>query len=270
MDLNTVAKRTKPKNLVQSIERVSVILDVLGEYPQGISFGDLSTKVALSKGTIHRLLSTLAFLGYVRQDAQTKKYNLGFKLVELGNRLLSQIDFRTEARPFLVELADRTRETVHMVILEKYEVLYIDKVEASGHSSGLRMVSMLGARVPAHCCAVGKVLLAALAEEKITDLARVQGLARRTENTITDPVVLMDHLKRVRKNGYALDNEENEIGIRCVAAPIYNQVGEVIAAISLSVPAIRIKARELETELKDQVVQTAAKISQKLGYYSSG
>ena len=98
------------------------------------------------------------------------------------------------------------------------------------------MVSMLGARVPAHCCAVGKVLLAALAEEKITDLAKIKGLTPRTENTITDPVVLMDHLKRVRKNGYALDNEENEIGIRCVAAPIYNQVGKVIAAISLSVP----------------------------------
>ena len=236
MQIQPALKGPRPKNVIQSLERAAHILDVLSQCPQGLSLRDLSEKVDLSKGTTHRILTSLAYLDFIRQNSLNKYYQLGFKLVELGNNLLSQIDFRTEARPFLVELADRTRETVHMVILEKYEVLYIDKVEASGHSSGLRMVSMLGARVPAHCCAVGKVLLAALAEEKITDLAKIKGLTPRTENTITDPVVLMDHLKRVRKNGYALDNEENEIGIRCVAAPIYNQVGKVIAAISLSVP----------------------------------
>jgi DNA-binding IclR family transcriptional regulator len=266
MDLNTVTKRTKPKNLVQSVERVSIIIDVLGEFPQGISFGDLSTKVDLSKGTTHRLLSTLAFLGYVRQDAQTKKYNLGFKLVELGNRLLSQIDFRTEAHSFLVDLAESTKETVHLVILDQNEVLYIDKVESNSHPTGLRMASMLGSRIPAHCSAVGKVLLAALPEKQLDRLVSSKGLPRQTENTITDLGKLKEHLELVRKNGYALDKEENEIGIRCVSAPIHDQRGVVIAAISISVPASRMKAHVFKKKLKDQVIVTALNISRKIGY----
>ena len=266
MNLKSVNKSTKPKNLVQSIERVSMILDVLGEFPQGIGFGDLSTKVDLSKGTIHRLLSTLAYLDYVRQDTETKKYNLGFKLVELGNRLLSQIDFRTEARSFLVELAEDTKETVHLVILDQNEVLYIDKVESNSNPTGLRMASMLGARIPAHCCAVGKVLLAALPEEELEKMVRSKGLPKRTENTIIDLGKLKEHLQLVRENGYALDQEENEIGIHCVAAPIRDQRGEVIAAISISVPVSRIKASILRTELKNQVTETALRISRKIGY----
>jgi len=269
MDLNAVTERIKPKNLVQSIERVSVILDVLGEFPQGISFGDLSTKVDLAKGTTHRILSTLAFLDYVRQDAETKKYNLGFKLVELGNRLLSQIDFRTEARSFMVDLAESTKETVHLVTLDRNEVLYIDKVESNSNPTGLRMASMLGSRIPAHCSAVGKVLLAALPEEKFEKLVSSKGLPRRTENTITDFGKLKEHLELVRKNGYALDREENEIGIRCVAAPIHDQRGEVIAAISISAPVSRIKTPMLKTVLKDQIIGTALNISRKIGYQSA-
>lgn len=266
MNLKSVNKSTKPKNFVQSIERVSMILDVLGEFPQGIGFGDLSTKVDLSKGTIHRLLSTLAYLDYVRQDTETKKYNLGFKLVELGNRLLSQIDFRTEARSFLVELAENTKETVHLVILDQNEVLYIDKVESNSNPTGLRMASMLGARIPAHCCAVGKVLLAALPEKELEKMISSKGLPKRTENTIIDFAKLKEHLQLVRENGYALDQEENEIGIHCVAAPIRDQRGEVIAAISISVPVSRIKASILRTELKNQVTETALRISRKIGY----
>ena len=259
-------KVSRPNNIVQSIERVSIILDALSAYPQGLSLGHLSIETGLNKGTAHRLLSSLAFLDYVRQDAETKKYSLGFKLVELGNRLLSQIDLRTEARPFLVELAECSKETVHLVILDRFEVLYIDKVEAVAQPTGLRMVSMLGSRIPAHCSAVGKVLLAALPEENLKEVVKKRGLFRRTKNTITDPAKLLKHLKLVKKNGYALDDEENEIGVRCIGAPVRNQQGDVTAAISISVPAIRIETLELQTAFKAWVVQTALKISEKLGY----
>ena len=266
MHTEIVAKGTKPKNLVQAIERASRILAVLGESPQGLSLGDLAARIDLSKGTTHRLLSTLAYLDYVRQDTETKKYNLGFKLAELGNRLLNQIDFRTEARPLLVGLAERTKETVHMAILDQEEVLYIDKVEASYYPSGLRMASTLGARIPAHCSAVGKVLLAALPEAKVERLIKSTGLPKRTENTITDFKKLHAHIQTVKKNGFAIDNEENEIGVKCVAGPIYDQRGQVIAAISISVPASRIQPGYLRTKLKDHVLQTAMNISQKIGY----
>ena len=266
MEALPTAKGTRPKNVVQSLERAGLILEVLSQHSRGLSLRDLSQKVHLTKGTTHRLLSSLAYLDFIRQNPSNKHYLLSFRLVELGNRLLNQIDFRIEARPFLVELAENTKETAHMVILDQFEVLYIDKVEAIGNTTGLRMASMLGSRIPAHCSAVGKALLAFLPEEKLEELAGANGLPKRTENTITRFEKLKEHLELVRRRGYALDNEENEIGIRCIGAPIRDQRGEVIAAISISVPASRMKTRMMEAKLKDRVIETARKISSKLGY----
>lgn len=262
--------RVKPNNLVQTIERTSLILDILGQSPQGLSIGELSEKTGLPKGTTHRLLTSLAYFDHVRQDLMTKNYHLGFKLVELGNRLLSQLDLRTEAHPFLIQLAERTKETVHMVILDHNEALYVDKVEPSQPADGLRMVcmvSVMGSRIPTHCSAVGKVMLAFLSEERLVSIVKDKGLPRRTENTITDFEELKKHLQLIRNQGYALDDEENERGVKCVAAPIRDQSGEVIAAISISVLGIRIRTDTLLTTYKDQVVETAMKISNKLGYY---
>src|SRR5512139_3223413 len=202
----------KPNNLVQTIERVSSILDILGQSPHGISIRELSSKIKLPKGTIHRLLSSLSYFGYVRQDPKTRDYLLGLKLVELSNLLLNQLDLRKEAEPFLKDLAERTKETVHMVILDRNEIVYIDKVESDQNSSGLRMASRVGLRNPAHCSAVGKVLMAHLSEEELDRLIEEKGLLKRTENTITHSVELKDHLKGVRRQGYAVDDEENEKG----------------------------------------------------------
>ena len=258
--------RSKPSNLVQTIERVSLILDILSNSTHGISVGELSEKTGFPKGTTHRLLTSAAYFDLVRQDPSTKNYYLGFKLVELGNRLLSQLDFRTEARPYLKELAERTKETVHMVILDRNEGLYVDKVDAVGHTSGLRMVSALGARIPAHCSAVGKVLLASLSDESLLSVIKDKGLPRRTENTITDIEELRKHLQMIRDQGFAFDDEENEKGIQCVGAPIIDQRGKVLAAISISVPTIRVDKTTLQTTLKDHLTETAAQISQKIGY----
>jgi DNA-binding IclR family transcriptional regulator len=125
----SINRDSKPNNLVQTIERASFILDILGENPQGIAIRELSAKIKLPKGTTHRLLSSLSYFGYVRQDPKTRNYFLGLKLVELGNLLLSQLDLRKEAEPLLRDLAERTKETVHMVFLDRNEIVYIDKVE---------------------------------------------------------------------------------------------------------------------------------------------
>jgi IclR family KDG regulon transcriptional repressor len=267
MKASETQNTSKPRNLVQTIERASLILDILGKSPQGLSIGELSQKTGLPKGTTHRLLTSLAYFDYVRQDAITKNYLLGYKLVELGNLLLHQIDLRTEAHPYLIELADRTSETAHMVILDRNEALYVDKVEASEVNGGLRMASRLGSRIPTHCSAVGKVLLAFLPEERFLSIVEDKGLPRRTENTITDIEELKKHLELIREHGYAFDDEENEKGVKCVAAPIRDQNGEVKAAISISVPGSRIRTDMLLTKVKDQVVETAMKISNKLGYF---
>ncbi len=258
--------RTRPSNLVQTLERASFILDILGQSPQGISIKDLSDRMHLPKGTTHRLVSSLSYFGYVRQDRNTKNYFLGFKLVELGNLLLSQLDLRKEAEPFLRDLAERTNETAHLVILDGYEIVYLDKLEMETGGSGLRMASTIGSRNPAHSCAVGKVLLAYLPGEALAGMVEEKGLTKRTGNTITDFDQLKDHLKLVRKQGYAIDDEENERGIRCVGAPVFNEAAKVVAAISVSGPAFRVTKKSVQENLKKEVMETALRISQKLGF----
>ena len=257
---------SKPNNLVQTIARASLILDILGQSPQGISIRELSAKIKLPKGTTHRLLSSLSYFGYVKQDPKTRDYFLGFKLVELGNLLLNQLDLRKEAEPFLRDLAERMKETVHMVAMDRDEVVYIDKVETEQNPSGLRMASRIGLRNPPHSCAVGKVLLADFADEALESFLKGRILSRRTENTMTDSAQLKEHLKQVRKQGYALDDEENERGIRCVSAPIYNETGRAVAAISISGPAFRVTKKVVQETLKKEVMRTALKISQRLGF----
>jgi IclR family acetate operon transcriptional repressor len=186
--------------------------------------------------------------------------------VELGQLLLSQLDHRKEAEPFLRDLAEKTKETVHMAFLDRDEIVYIDKVEIDHNPSGLRMASRVGLRNPAHSCAMGKVLLSYLPEEEVDRVIEEKGLVKRTEHTITDPHQLKKQLNLVRTQGYAVDDEENEMGIRCVAAPLYNEIGKVVAAISISAPAFRVTKKVIQESLKKEVTETAMKISQRLGF----
>ena len=261
---------TKPKNLVQTIERVAFILDIIKRYPNGLSLGALAHDANLPKGSAHRLLSSMTYFDFVCQDPTTKNYHLGFKLVDLGNLLLSQIDLRGEARPFLVQLSESVYETIHLVVLDGDKALYIDKVDLHTKATGLQMISRLGSRIELHCSSVGKVLLAHMKDSDAEAIISNVGLPRRTANTITAPAQLMRHLSSIRENGYAIDDEENEDGIRCVAAPIRNERGQVKAALSISGPTTRITPERIETELRIRLCETAAQISAKMGYRESG
>lgn len=256
----------KPNNLVQTIERMASILDLVGQKPKGISIRELSSELSLPKGTVHRLLSSLAYFGYIRQDPVMKNYSLGLKLLDLGNLVASQIDLRKISEALLHELAMKCKETVHMVIMDQDEVVYVEKVESPNDLGGLRMTSRVGARNPAHSCAVGKVLLSYFSEDELENFLSRKGLAKRTENTITVPAQLKEHLKTVRAQGYAIDDEENEKGIRCASAPIFDEGGKAIAAISISGPAFRITKKLIQESLKGEVMETALKISQRLGF----
>ena len=165
----TAHSAPRPKNMVQAIERAAEILEILGRSPQGLSIGEIAAQSGLAKGTAHRLLASLAHFDYVRQDGSTRHYQLGFKLVELGNRLLNKIDLRDDARPFLMALAEEVQETVHLVVRDRDEALYIDKVALHPKRSGLQMVSHIGSRTALHSSAVGKVLLAGLSDQDLED-----------------------------------------------------------------------------------------------------
>ncbi|MCB2169292.1 MAG: IclR family transcriptional regulator [Deltaproteobacteria bacterium] len=260
----------KPKNLVQTIERAAFIFDILSQFPNGLSLGELARKTNLPKGTAHRLLSSMAYFDFIRQEPTTKNYHLGFKLADLGNLLLTQIDLRSQARSFLINLSETVKETVHLVVLDKDKALYIDKVDLHPKASGLHMVSRLGSRIALHCSSVGKVLLAHMGKTDAEKLISGIGLTKRTQNTISDPEELMQHLSFVRENGYAIDDEENEEGIRCVAAPIRNGNCKVEAAVSISGPTTRITMDRIETELKKLICETANNISIQLGCKDMG
>jgi IclR family transcriptional regulator, KDG regulon repressor len=257
---------TKPNNLVQTIERVSQILDMVGRSPQGMSIKDLSIGLELPKGTIHRLLSSLSYFGYIRQNTETKNYFLGLKLMELGVLLGDQLDLRKVAEPILGDLAETTGETAHMVILDMGKVVYIEKTEPRQTAGSLKMVSRVGSRNPLHCCGVGKVLLAQFSEEELNNLIREKGLPQRTANTVIDPKLLREHLKIVKRQGFAIDDEENELGIRCVAAPVFDGKGRPVAAISVSGPALRVTKKLIQDVLKKEVMKAASEISKRLGF----
>jgi IclR family KDG regulon transcriptional repressor len=258
--------KAKPSNLVQTIERASNILDLVAKSSQGVSIRDLSDELKLPKGTVHRLLLSLAYFGYIKQDVKTKKYLLGLKLLELGNLIINQLDLRKLAEPLLKELVESTRETVHMVIIDNNEVVYIDKIETEQSTGGLKMSSMVGSRNPAHSSAVGKVLLSYYLDEEIDNFIKEKGLPPKTLRTITDPLQLKEQLMIINKQGYAIDDEENEAGIRCVAAPIFNDKGKAVSAISLSGPAFRVTKKLIQDSLKKEIMKTALEISKRLGF----
>ena len=258
--------QSKPNNLVQTIERVSRILEMVGQTSQGMSIRDLSAGLNLPKGTIHRILSSLSYFGYIRQDPATKVYFLGLKLMDLNAQLSIQLDFRKVAEPVLRDLAEKTKQTAHLVVLDRDEVVYVDKIETQQPAGGLKMASRIGSRNPAHSSAVGKVLLSYFPDEALADFLQKKGLPRRTANTITDPDSFRDHLEIVRSQGYAIDDEENEQGIRCVGAPIFDGKGRPVAAISVSGSVFQVTKKTVHDVIKREVMAAAAEISRQLGF----
>jgi DNA-binding IclR family transcriptional regulator len=246
--------------VIQSVARAVSILEYLAAHKLGDGLTNISRGVGLSKSTTHSLISTLEQMGYVQQDQNSGKYSLGLKLFELGQAMHASMDLRTIAMPYLHALAKKYEETVHLAVLPKGEVVYIDKVDSP---RSIRIASQIGGRNPAHCTGVGKVLLADLPEAELDKALRGRRLQRFTPNTIADPDKLKLHLDKVRADGYAQDEEEIEIGLSCVAAPVKNHRGVVIAAISLSGPSGRIGSL---AELTEDVTETARMISAQFGY----
>ena len=178
----------------------------------------------------------------------------------------NQLDFRKVAEPILRDLAEKTKQTAHMVILDRNEVVYIEKIETQQQAGGLKMASRVGSRNPVHSSAVGKVLLSYSSDEVVEDSLKEAGLPRRTANTITDPDVFREHLKLVRKQGYAMDDEENEKGIRCLGAPIFDGSGRPVAAISVSGSVFQMTKKFVQDVVKKEVTAAAAEISRRLGF----
>jgi DNA-binding IclR family transcriptional regulator len=248
--------------MLQTIQKAGELLALYDRDHTEWGVREAASRLKIAKSSAHDLMSSLAELGFLNKTEENR-YRLGWRLVTLSETLLATTELRKEARPVMEELAAQYQETIHLAVLDGTQAVYVDKLE--GRQAVRVELTSLGARLYAHCSALGKVLLAYTPEEEVKRIIRTAGLPRFTAHTITEEEELLQSLIKIRKQGYAYDMEEILPDLCCVGAPIYNHAGQVIAAISMSVPAYRF--RRSQTEYRDAIVRTAKIISERLGYY---
>ena len=248
---------------LESLARGLAVLSSFSEDTPTLSLTDISQRLALNKTTTLRILSTLESLGYLARDPQTKLYSPSFEIFRLGFVVLNSLEVRQIAAPHLRKLVDNVQETVNLAVLDGNEVVYIDRV---GSKHMVNIYRSVGSRLPVYCTSTGKALLAFLPPDELDEVLTKITWAQYTENTITTPARLKDNLSIARQRGFADSNGEMTPDLLAVAAPVYQNDGQVIAAVNISVPAHRVSYQELVVKLGPQVVETGRQISAMLGY----
>ena len=227
-----------PSESVQSVSRVFDIIEALGAAPLGLALSDLASITGLHVSTTHRLLGTLVNRGYVMKDSFSGRYRLTMRMFEVGGFVSGTSQLLSAVTPLLDELAFFTREAVHLVKQSGTDVIYIYKAEPLLQT--VRMGSYVGCKNPMYCTGVGKCMLALMDKQEVIDIWNRSDICAYTPNTITEFPVLLKELEQIRQQGYALDNEEHEIGVRCIAVPVLGYGGRPAAAISISAPIFRM------------------------------
>lgn len=246
---------------VQTIDRASFILETLSKYDD-LSLAELSEKVHLHKATTHRLVNSLLENGYIEKEPATKKYRISLKLFQLGNRRVQNIDFLNVAKSMIRQLSQEIDQTVHLVVEDECEVLYIDKHDSKKNGSQMR--SKIGEKAPMYVTAVGKAMLATKTNAAIAEYWNQTDIQQRTSHTITHLEDFMTEINTIREQGYALDNEENEYGVVCIGASFASYKEVAAGAISISLPADELDDKE---EYIRKTVETARKTSHLLGHF---
>lgn len=247
----------------ESVFRTFEILEYLAESNGWVGLREIARDLDLTPPTAHRFLASLNDLGYIQQNPTNSRYRLSLKIAWLASKVLNRIQLVQIARPYMTHLTSLSNETSHLAILEDSEIVYLAKVDGN---QAIRMQSRTGMRTHVHSTAVGKAILAFLPEEQRKEvLERIQ-LNSRTNKTITNKEALLTQLEEVRSRGYSVDDEENEMGIRCVGAPIFDHVGRSVGAISLSGWTITM-TRDRLPQLAVEVMSICNQISQELGHY---
>jgi len=241
-----------------AVARAIAIMELLAESRRGSSISELSHKLSLPKSSVHLIVKTLEGHGYLQKSPQTGHYRLGLKLVSLSKKALNNLSLREEARPFMQTLVKKTGLTAHLGVLEGSEAVIVEKVEAPGL---IKLATWVGRRLDAHCTGVGKALLAYLPEEEFDTLIKARALTRHNQKTIVSIGKLKRELLQVRTQGYALDDEEDEIGLRCIGSAILDGDGRAIAAVSIAGTTAQITAERIPS-LAPLVKGTAMSISQ--------
>jgi DNA-binding IclR family transcriptional regulator len=250
---------------VSAVAKALQLLSAFSLRDRQASLAELATRTGIPRATAFRLLATLEEEGFVVKEGG--EYRPGFKCFIVGNVAAAGLDLRKEARPQLVKLRDETGETAQVAILDSWQVVYLERVlsrQAVGY-----MTSRAGAILPAYCTGLGKVLLAYRPESDVVGWASTQTFRALTPNTITTVERMVEEMRAIRDRGYGVDEQEREVGVRCIAAPIRDHEGDVVAALSVAGPSDRMPQRLVGSEMASRVVAAAGAISARLGYTPS-
>ncbi|MFM7668983.1 MAG: IclR family transcriptional regulator [Betaproteobacteria bacterium] len=246
------------KTSIQVIERMMMLLDVLADHSDPVSLKDLSNATGLHPSTAHRILNDMVAKRFVDRT-EPGSYRLGMRLLELGNIVKSRLNVREAALPWMQALHRKTQQTVNLSVRQSDEIVYIDR--AFSERSGMQVVRAIGGRAPLHLTSTGKLFLSVDDAKAVRAYATRTGLAGHNKNSITDLAKLERELSLVRARGYARDNQELELGVRCMAAGIRDDSGRLVAGLSISAPVDRLR-----DEWLDDLIATASSISEVLGY----
>jgi IclR family transcriptional regulator, KDG regulon repressor len=256
-----VATRTPS---VASVRRALSIIEILANAPNGMGVTGVSRKIHAPKSSTHTILLTLARSGFLQREDRTGNYILGLKILTLGSLNLDKTDVRTQAQGYLHNLVEHTGLTAHLAVLDGNQLVYVDKMDSPGM---VKMNTWVGRRIDAHCTALGKALLASLPADRFDELYESKALAQRTVRTISSRDALRRELQRIRVRGYAVDDEECGIGVRCVGSTVFDREGKAAAAIGLSGTTAEISRERLES-LGKLTRGSAGKLSRILGFTS--
>ena len=248
------------KNPIQVAGRLFQALERLAD-TGSIGLMDLSATLSLNKTTAHRVLNSLIYMGYAKQDPATGKYEPTFKIVDIANRIMSKVDIVQTVRPYLRKLMEASGETVHFVERDGTDAVYIDKVES--FNNGMQMVSRIGSRIPLYCSGVGKAMLAQMDSWEAEEVWNASGVSPLTEHTITDYGKFQQELAQIQQRGSALDNEENQIGVRCIACSLKDPAGIPKYAFSISAPTSRMNDERIR-ELAFYVLEAGKEMAESL------
>jgi DNA-binding IclR family transcriptional regulator len=245
-----------------AVERALAMLEAVAQEPEGLSNAEISRKLQIPKSSASYILRTLESRGYLNRDADSGKYRVGLKILSLSRGALSGIDVREVALPVMRHLMEKTSLTCHLAILDGPDAVYIEKVEPTGF---LRVDTWVGRRMRVHATSVGKALVAYIPQERLEKILAQSGMEKRTAKTITTLPRLLKELEKVRAQGYAIDDEENNMGARCLGAPVFNQQGAIEAAVGLSGTINQVNVQTMP-RIVEALKDAARHISMQLGY----
>jgi DNA-binding IclR family transcriptional regulator len=259
-----MAKKEKSEYIIQAVDHALDLLEQFHGDVDELGVTELSKRLKLHKNNVFRLLATLESRGYIEQNRVTENYRLGLKTLELGQTFIKQMGLLRQSRPILEALVRDCNETTYVAILKDFHIVYLDVVETD---LTVRVVPRVGSRLPAYATAAGKIQLAYMTDEELDHYLPGKDLKRFTPNTLANRDELRAHLKLVAEQGYAIDNEELDIGVRCVGAPIRDYTRRIIGAVSISGPSMRFSDERMDKELIPLVQKAGDDISAKLGYH---